>query len=253
MTGSRRWAIQGAGGGLAVALWWVGSRIAPSFIATPWRTVVALVRLIASGELLPDVAASSLRIVLGFSAAALIGVSIGWTCGISRTVRLLLEAANSFLRYIPPTALIALWIIVFGLDEEFKGAVVFFSIVFFVIQMVIDATADIDQVYIDLGVTSGFSKPEIFWRIILPASLPRVWDVLRVNFSAAWTFLVVAELIGVGRGIGHLLGTSQRFLRLDDLYATIVTFGILGIIWDRLFEWGSRRLFRWYYVALNQQ
>jgi NitT/TauT family transport system permease protein len=209
--------------------------------------------MVASGELLPDIAASSLRVIVGFTAAALVGVSVGWTCGMSRTVRLLFEPANSFLRYIPPTALVALWIIIFGLGEQFKAAVVFFSIVFFVIQMVIDATSDIDQVYVDMGITNGFSKLELFWRIILPASLPRVWDVLRVNFSAAWTFLVVAELIGVGRGIGHLLGTSQRFLRLDDLYATIVTFGILGVIWDRCFEWGSHRLFRWHYVALNQQ
>lgn len=253
MIDGRRWTMQSAGIGLAVCLWWVGSQIAPSFIASPWRTVVAFVHLITTGELLIDITASFLRVALGFGAAGLIGVSVGWTCGMNTTVRLLLEPANSFLRYIPPTALIALWIIMFGLDETFKAAVVFFSIVFFVIQMVIDAIADIDQAYIDMGVTSGFSKPELFWRIIFPASLPRVWDVLRVNFSAAWTFLVVAELIGVGRGIGHLLGISQRFLRLDDLYATILTFGILGIIWDSLFEWGSHKMFRWYYVSLNQQ
>ena len=118
--------------------------------------------------------------------------------------------------------------------------------------MVIDVVDDVDMRYIEMGLTSGFSKWEIFSKVIVPFCWPRVLDVLRINLSAAWTFLVAAELVGAERGLGHLIAVSQRFLRIGDLYAGILTFGIIGLTTDKFISSISRWLFRWYYVELRR-
>jgi NitT/TauT family transport system permease protein len=247
LVGLRFW-----GAAFGLALWAALSYLSPSLVPSPVGTGWAFFRLIANGELLVDAALSSLRVLGGFVAATVLGVGIAWLSGYWPRFRALVEPTISFFRYIPPTALIAIWILFFGLDELFKIAVVFFSIVFYVVQMALDALDDVSPAYVDLALTSGFSKGEVFTGVLIPASMPRIWDALRVNFGAAWTFLVVAELIGSGRGLGHFIALSQRFLRVEDLYAGVVTFGLLGLSWDRVFEYTSRKLFRWHYVALKQ-
>ena len=164
----------------------------------------------------------------------------------------LIVPVNSFLRYIPPTAFISLLIVYFGIGETYKYAVIFLGVIFFIVQMVIDVVEDIDRRYFEMGLTSGYSNLRVFKEVVVPASWPRVVDVLRINLSAAWTFLVAAELIGAEKGLGHLIAVSQRFLRIDELYVGILSFGIIGIVTDRAIELTSRKLFRWHYVSTNQ-
>jgi NitT/TauT family transport system permease protein len=164
----------------------------------------------------------------------------------------LIVPVNSFLRYIPPTAFISLLIVYFGIGETYKYAVVFFGVIFFIIQMVIDVAEDVDKRYLEMGQTSGWGNWDIFNRVVMPASWPRIVDVLRINLSASWTFLVAAEIIGAEKGLGHLISVSQRYLRIDELYVGVLTFGVIGIITDQLIDKSSRKAFRWYYVSLRQ-
>jgi NitT/TauT family transport system permease protein len=222
------------------------------WVPPPHQVLSSLWRLTASGVLPSEAWASIQRILIGFAAAALIGVAVGLLAGAFSAARLLVLPTNSFLRYIPPTAFIALLIVYFGVGETYKYAVIFFGIVFFITQMTIDAVDDIDIKHVEMGKTSGFSTWRIFQRVIVPYSMPRVFDVLRINLSAAWTFLVAAEIIGSDRGLGHLVAVSQRFLRIDDLYVGILSFGLIGMATDVGLDWLSRRWFRWYYVSLGR-
>jgi NitT/TauT family transport system permease protein len=226
--------------------------ISPLWVPAPDQIAVSLSRLIASGVLFSEAAISIWRVLVGFSAASIVGVWVGLLVGSFVSVRTLLLPTNTFLRYIPPTAFISLLIVYFGIGETYKYAVIFFGVVFFIVQMVVDVVDDIDVRHIEMGRTCNFSNPEIFRRVIVPYAMPRVLDVLRINLSAAWTFLVAAEIIGADRGLGHLIAVSQRFLRIDDLYVGILSFGVIGIVTDMTLEILSRKLFRWYYVALGR-
>ena len=221
-------------------------------IPSPTGVIQSFINLLTSGGLLFEAAVSFKRVIVAFSCAAVIGVIIGLFAGTFVVVNKIILPVNSFLRYIPPTAFISLLIVYFGVDETFKYAIIFLGMIFFIIHMVIDVVDDVDMKYIELGLTSGFTDWQIFKRVIVPFSMPRVLDVLRINIGAAWTFLVVAEIIGSDRGLGHLISVSQRFMRLDDLYAGILTFGIIGLLTDRLLSLCSRKLHRWYYIELNR-
>lgn len=221
-------------------------------IPSPVDVITSFFNLLLSGELIVEALISFKRVVVGFTLAAIIGVSIGLLAGSFLIINHLIVPVNSFLRYIPPTAFIALLIVYFGVGEVYKYAVIFLGVIFFIIQMVIDVVDDVDMRYIEMGITSGFSKWEIFSKVIVPFCWPRIFDVLRINLSAAWTFLVAAELIGAERGLGHLIAVSQRFLRVGDLYAGILTFGIIGLTTDKFLSAISTQLFRWYYVELRR-
>ncbi len=221
-------------------------------VPSPGQTLAAAGRLIASGKLISEAGISCLRVLIGFTAASLVGVAIGLLAGSFLLVNRLIVPVTSFLRYIPPTAFISLLIVYFGIGETYKYAVIFFGVVFFVIQMVIDVVEDIDRRYLEMALTSGYGNWRVFREVVMSASWPRVWDVLRINLSASWTFLVAAELIGAEKGLGHLIAVSQRYLRIDELYVGILTFGVIGIITDRGLDRVSRILFRWHYVSTKQ-
>jgi len=221
-------------------------------VPSPTSVIQSFFNLLISGGLLTESAISFKRVIIAFSCAAVIGVTIGLFAGTFAVVNKIILPVNSFLRYIPPTAFISLLIVFLGVDETFKYAIIFLGMIFFIIHMVIDVVDDVDMKYIELGLTSNFSNWQIFKRVIVPFSMPRIFDVLRINIGAAWTFLVVAEIIGSDRGLGHLISVSQRFMRLDDLYAGILTFGIIGLLTDRLLNMCSKKLYKWYYVELNR-
>jgi NitT/TauT family transport system permease protein len=237
------------------SIWALGSYTAVfsnQSVPTPWEVVHSFFVLLTTGALLPELFASVRRVFVGFSVASIIGVAAGLLAGAFLVARQVILPANSFLRYIPPTAFIALLIVYFGVEENFKYAVVFVGVVFFIIQMVVDVVDDLDVRFVEIALSSGLSNWAIFTHVIVPVSAPRIFDVLRINLSAAWTFLVAAELIGADRGLGHFIALSQRFLRLGDLFAGILTFGLIGMITDVTLDVTSHKVFRWYYVSLRK-
>ncbi len=237
---------------LFIALWDVLSRLESegiNKIPSPGQTFAAAGHLLVSGKLLSEAGISCLRVLIGFTAASIVGVSIGLVAGSFLLANRLIVPVTSFLRYIPPTAFISLLIVYFGIGETYKYAVIFFGVIFFIIQMVIDAVEDLDQRYMEMGLTSGYSNWRIFREVVMPASWPRILDILRINLSASWTFLVAAELIGAQKGLGHLIAVSQRYLRIDELYVGILAFGVIGIVTDQGLGWFSRKAFRWHYVS----
>lgn len=240
---------------LFIAVWDILSRLEPEGINKvpgPGQTLIAAWHLLISGVLIQEAWISCLRVLIGFTSASLVGVTLGLLAGSFLLANRLITPVSSFLRYIPPTAFISLLIVYFGIGESYKYAVIFLGVIFFIIQMVIDAVEDIDKRYFEMAMTSGYDNPRIFKEVVMPASWPRVVDVLRINLSASWTFLVAAELIGSEKGLGHLISVSQRYLRIDDLYVGILTFGVIGIVTDRGIEWLSRKLFRWHYISTKQ-
>lgn len=222
------------------------------FVPAPGAVLMAFCKLLASGTLLVESWVSLIRVLTGFTAATIIGVPLGLFAGTFLICRQLIVPINSFMRYIPPTAFISLLILYCGVSELFKYMVIFIGGIFFIIQMVIDTVEDLDTGYVEMAITCGLSAKDIFQKIVLPWSGPRIIDILRINLSAAWTFLVVAELIGAEQGLGHFIALSQRFLRLDDLFVGIITFGLIGLVTDICMQKIGERMFPWHNLALKQ-
>jgi NitT/TauT family transport system permease protein len=216
-----------------------------TFLPTPVDTIRALWTSLTSGELVANAYVSLLRILVGFSLASLIGIALGSVAGTFVRFKSILLPVNSAVRYIPPTAFIGLTIIWFGIGEGSKIALIFIAVIFYIIQMVADAVRLVPKIYIEAAQTLGANRWEVFTRTILSMSIPDLLAVLRVNLGAAWTFLIVAELVAAQKGLGYMMAVSQRYLQTPKLFALIFFVGVLGFATDSLFALAISRTGKW--------
>lgn len=229
--------------------WWIllsyGEIIDPKFLPYPHKVVESLLGFFKGGEIFADLGASIGRIAVGFLSAALSGTVLGVLAGSFPRFSALIMPPNSFIRYIPPTAFVGLFILWWGVEELSKIALIFAGVFFFLLQMVADQVANVPHTYLEVAYTLGASRGQVFWRVIVPAASPDILIVWRVNMAAAWIFLVVAEFIASQEGLGHLMSVAQRFFRADQLFAAILLIGIVGLVIDLGFEGLMRLCFAW--------
>lgn len=216
-----------------------------AFLPSPARVFATLFRMVVSGELWPHLFASVRRIVVAFGLAALVGFVLGTLIGCFPRFAAVITPVNSSLRYIPPTAFIGLTIIWFGIAEESKYALIAIATVFYLVQMVADAVALVPRLYIDAARTLGAGRFEILRDVVLRMGMPEIVAALRINLGAAWTYLIVAEIVAAQNGLGYLMATSQRFLQTPRLFALLVVVGTLGYLSDAFCAIGIRYLGRW--------
>lgn len=219
--------------------------IPPMFLPPPDKVLKDGVLLFTEFDLLADIWASVVRVTAGFVLAAVIAVPLGILMGSLKVCEALVEPLLSFIRYMPASAFIPLFILWLGIGESEKIAVILFGTFFPLALMVMDVTKNVAHDLIDTAYTLGVSRLGVFRRVILPASLPGIVDTLRIAFGWAWTYLVVAEIVAAGSGLGYMIMQSQRFLKTGNIIVGIIVIGVIGILIDVLFKWLYARMFPW--------
>ena len=231
---------------LFVAIWSYlsyGGVVEPYFLPSPTVVLTEWARMFREAAFHEDVWASARRIFLGFAISAAVAVPLGILMGSFRFFQAMLEPLIGAARYMPASAFIPLLIIWLGIGDKQKVGVVFIGVFFPLTLLIADVSANVSKELINIAYTLGASRWQVFWRVLLPASLPGVVDNLRITMGWAWTYLIVAELVGAKNGIGHLILQSQRFLATDRIIASILTIGLLGIATDLLFRLLYARIF----------
>jgi NitT/TauT family transport system permease protein len=222
-----------------------GGYVPPLFLPAPDQIVKSAVLLFGEFNLLDDIWASVIRVTAGFFLAAVIGVPLGVFMGSLKVCEAFFEPLLGFIRYMPASAFIPLFILWLGIGESEKIAVIFFGTFFQLTLMIMDVTKNVSMDLINTAYTLGVSRWGVFRRIILPASMPGIMDTLRITFGWAWTYLVVAEIVAASSGLGHMIMQSQRFLKTSYIVVGIVIIGIIGIVIDVVFKSLYARLFPW--------
>lgn len=218
-------------------------------VPAPTRVAVQLYESAVAGELFKAIGISALRVAIGFGAAAILGTMIGLVAGTYAAVGRLVLPTASFFRYIPPTVFVTLLIVYFGIGNVYKYSIVFVGVFFFILQMTVDAVRQVDRAYIEMALVSGVKRVRLLDQMMIRATAPTIVDILRVNLSGAWTFLVLAEVVGAQGGLGHMIAIGQRFGRIESVYAAIFSFGVIGIASDMALQLLRRWLFRWSSLA----
>jgi NitT/TauT family transport system permease protein len=213
-----------------------GGVVSSSFIPPPHSVIVALGAMFSNVDIAHDIGVSLYRLSAGFSAAAVVGTALGLLAGAFPRAHAIIMPANSFVRYIPATALIGLFFLWFGLGEVSKMALIFSGVVFFLIQRVADSVKQVPDKYLEVAFTLGARRSVVFWRVLLRAALPDILITWRVEFAAAWIFLIIAEIMASSSGLGNRIGVAWRYANADDLFAAIVVIGFAGLLFDWLYE-----------------
>ena len=226
--------------------WWCISywQLFPeSFFPSPIRVVATGYAMFTSGDFLTDVFASIARIGVAFLISALLAIPIGVLMSSFKSIEAILEPMIDFVRYVPVPALLPIFILWSGIGETSKFLVLFFGTFFQLVLLVMDDSDNVPRIYFDLASTLGARRAELICDILIPYMLPQIYDRLRVTLGWCWTYLVIAELIAVEKGIGHTIKEAQRFNAADQLFVCFIVLGIIGLLTDYCAKLAYRRLF----------
>jgi len=222
-----------------------GGFIDPLFLPSPGRVFQAGVDLFIDLGFTTDILNSVYRVMLGFIVAAWIGVPLGLFMGTFKVAEALTEPVVGFIRYMPASAFIPLFILWLGIGDVEKIAIIFVGSFFQLVLMVAVVAKNVQKDMLETAYTLGARRFQVIWKVLLPASLPGIVDTLRIIVGWAWTYIIVAELVASASGIGYMIISSQRMLRTGNIIFGILTIGMLGLITDYFFKWLYNRLFPW--------
>lgn len=215
------------------------------FLPSVGQVIAALYTLLLEKNFLHDILVSCGRIVISFAAASAIGVPLGILMGCFGNVRALLSPVISGWRYLPAASLIPVLLVWFGPTDTAKIALLFLGVIFFLIALVLDNTLAVQREFIEAALTMGASRRQIVLGVVVPAALPAIIDSMRNMIAVAWTYLVIAEIVGAQDGIGAVMMRAGRFLNVDTIMAAIMTIGFLGVATDFLFRLAQRFMLPW--------
>jgi len=222
-----------------------GRFVDPLFLPSPGRVFQAGVDLFSELGFTTDIFNSVYRVMTGFVVAAVIGVPIGLIMGTFKVAEAFTEPVVGFIRYMPASAFIPLFILWLGIGDIEKIAIIFVGSFFQLVLMVAVVAKNVHKDMLETAYTLGAKKFQVIRKVLLPASLPGIVDTLRIIVGWAWTYIIVAELVASASGIGYMIISSQRMLRTGNIIFGILTIGMLGLITDFFFKWLYNKLFPW--------
>lgn len=215
------------------------------FLPSPVEVVRGLLRLTFEHELLESVLVSTIRIAKALALTVAVALPLGICMGAFDAVKRLFEPIMAPLRYLPITAFVPLSILWFGIGESQKVAFLFLGTVVYLLPAVVDAVRLVPEELTQTAATLGASRWQIVWTVLVPAALPQIFDGFRVMNAIAWTYIILAEMVNAGAGLGYVLNLASRYNKPEWSFAGILVVGLIGLATDAVIGAVNRLLFSW--------
>lgn len=223
----------------------IGGSINPIFLSTPTAIAKAAVTVIADGELQSALIVSVAVVLAGFAGAILVGVPIGLMMGRFRTFEYLVDPYVNALYVVPRIALIPLIIIWFGLGVPAQVVVVFGTSVFPVLLSTYAGVRNVPNDLIETAQAFGASERQLFFNIIIPASVPFIMSGLRLGIGQAIIGMVVAQMFLGLSGIGFMLTKYGNMFETPYVFVVVFALALLGIVMTEAVKRLELRYTRW--------
>ncbi|NNJ92812.1 MAG: ABC transporter permease [Gammaproteobacteria bacterium] len=181
----------------------------------------------------------------GFFLSSLIGVPLGILAGTYDFFSRLFEPFIEFFRYLPAPAFGALAVAILGIHHAPKIAIIFIGTFFQQVLVIANTTRKLDPSLLEAAQTLGAKNKALLFRVVVPGVLPNLYRDMRILLGWAWTYLIVAELIGTSSGITWFITQQARYKNFDNVFAAIMIIGIIGLTTDLLLAWLGKRIFPW--------
>jgi ABC-type nitrate/sulfonate/bicarbonate transport system permease component len=234
----------------AVGVWEALARSEGSFLV-PTASAVAerAWHVWPTPEFLGSVEASLRRLAAGYAIGASVGIAVGVSMGSSRRVRHALVPLVELLRATPAIALVPALIVILGVGDLMRIAVIAFGVVFPVLVNSVDGVRGVSPELRETASLFRIGRAERILRVDLPAALPSIFAGLRVAISIGLVMVVVSEFVGGDDGLGHYILVAQSRFNIPELYAGILFLGLLGFVLNGAFVLVERRALSWHHGA----
>ena len=188
----------------------------------------------------------SLSIIFwGFTYSCLLGIPLAILCGSFDFFSKLHEPFVDFFRYMPAPTFSVLFVAFLGTADAPKIMLVFVGTFFQLVLVIANTTRLLENSLIEAAQTLGANRRQLLGRIILPGILPNLYNDLRILLGWAWTWLVIAELIGEKTGLTGFIDTQGTRYNFDRVFPVIILIGLTGFFTDRLLNWLRYLFFPW--------
>ena len=188
----------------------------------------------------------SIQIIFwGFMLSSVIGVPLGILCGTFAAVSRIQEPFVEFFRYLPAPAFGALAVAILGIYDGPKIAIIFIGTFFQQVLVVANTTRQLNISLLEAALTLGANRRQLLFKVVIPGILPQLYRDQRILLGWAWTYLIVAELIGTSSGITWFITQQARYQNFDNVFAAIIMIGIIGLLSDVALAKLGKSLFPW--------
>ncbi|HEY5555535.1 MAG TPA: ABC transporter permease [Acetobacterium sp.] len=201
--------------------------------------------LIILASLFKNILASIIRVITGFSLAALAAIIIGIAISLSKNFEIVTRFVLQVLKLIPPIAWIPIAIVWFGIGEPSKIFIIFLGAFFPIFINVVDGIKQIDKRYVEVSKVYEIPDLKFIRKVVIPGALPSIMSGLRIGLGNAWICVVAAEMIAATSGIGYMLMDGRQLSQPDVVILAMLIVGIIGKLMDDVLGIIERKTVYW--------
>jgi NitT/TauT family transport system permease protein len=150
-----------------------------------------------------------------------------------------------FFRYLPAPAFGALAVAILGIHHAPKIAIIVIGTFFQQVLVISNTTRKLDPSLLEAAQTLGAKRLALLFKVVVPGIITDLYKDMRILLGWAWTYLIVAELIGSSSGITWFITQQARYKNFDNVFAAIMMIGIIGLTTDLILGWLGKRIFPW--------
>ncbi len=182
------------------------------------------------------------RVAIGFSLAAVAGVSLGMLIGSSRVLYDAVDPILQVLRPVPPLAWLPISLAALRDNEPAAIFVIFITAIWPIIINTIVGVQQIPKDYKNVARVLRLSRKDYFLNILVPATVPYVFTGLRIGIGLSWLAIVAAEMLIGGVGIGFFIWDAWNSSLISEIIVAVIYVGIVGLALDRSVAFVGRLL-----------
>lgn len=222
-----------------------------TIIPSPLEVVAAAVSMIANGSIFMDIMASLKRVIVGFSAAALFGISFAIIAGYYREAGSYFRPLIEIIRPIPPIAWIPIAILLFGLGDCSAYFIVFMGSMPPIFTSTFFGATSLPDVYRNTAKSFDIDGFRYVKNILFGFSLPYIFTGMKIGIGMAWMTVIAAELMGAQSGLGYLIQINRLMLRTDNVIAVMLFIGLVGYSLNVLISAIEKNILVWQNLNRN--
>ena len=217
--------------------------ISPTILPSPLEVVASFKSLWFERALTRNLAVSFGRVVGGFLVALAVAFPLGVVMGSFTKVKAAFTPLAVFGAYLPIPTLVPLTLSLFGTGEEQKVAFLALAFVIYLLPLIVQAVDGVDDIYLKTAYTLGATKWQAVRKVLLAISWPDIYHALRLGFGIGWSYIILAEMVDIGRGLGGIIISSQRRGPREHIYLVLVVIVAVAFLTDKLWAVVGRKLF----------
>jgi NitT/TauT family transport system permease protein len=217
--------------------------ISPTILPSPIEVVRSFPQLWFERALTRNLAVSFGRVLAGFAVALAFSFPLGVLMGAFTKVKAAFTPLSVFGAYLPIPTLVPLTLSLFGTGELQKVAFLALAFGIYLVPLFVAAVDSVDDIYLKTAYTLGATQPQAARKVLLPIAWPEIFQAMRFGFGIGWSYILLAEMVDVGRGLGGIIITSQRRGPREHIYLVLLVIVAVAFVTDKLWAAAGRRLF----------